>query len=126
MWVRCHGACSCTLRLPHCDLTPEGVEPRSANNTEGDAARRREGKTKKASRKWLTFNDLYSGGRIRTSDLRVMSPTSYQAALPRDLCFRSYYARPACQVRLHSETAITSPKGALQSVDCVAGGRKGA
>src|ERR1043166_3643208 len=26
-----------------------------------------------------------SGGRIRTSDLRVMSPTSYQAALPRDL-----------------------------------------
>src|SRR5580658_4399677 len=25
-----------------------------------------------------------SGGRIRTSDLRVMSPTSYQAALPRD------------------------------------------
>ncbi len=24
-----------------------------------------------------------SGGRIRTSDLRVMSPTSYQAALPR-------------------------------------------
>ena len=26
---------------------------------------------------------LYSGGRIRTSDLRVMSPTSYQAALPR-------------------------------------------
>src|SRR5271170_978122 len=27
-----------------------------------------------------------SGGRIRTSDLRVMSPTSYQAALPRDRC----------------------------------------
>ena len=27
---------------------------------------------------------LSSGGRIRTSDLRVMSPTSYQAALPRD------------------------------------------
>src|SRR4051812_15969379 len=25
-----------------------------------------------------------SGGGIRTSDLRVMSPTSYQAALPRD------------------------------------------
>ena len=25
-----------------------------------------------------------SGGRIRTSDLRVMSPTSYQTALPRD------------------------------------------
>ena len=24
-----------------------------------------------------------SGGRIRTSDLRVMSPTSYQTALPR-------------------------------------------
>ena len=29
---------------------------------------------------------INSGGRIRTSDLRVMSPTSYQAALPRDLC----------------------------------------
>ncbi len=27
---------------------------------------------------------FHSGGRIRTSDLRVMSPTSYQAALPRD------------------------------------------
>ena len=26
-----------------------------------------------------------SGGGIRTLDLRVMSPTSYQAALPRDL-----------------------------------------
>ena len=25
-----------------------------------------------------------SGGRIRTSDLRVMGPTSYQTALPRD------------------------------------------
>src|SRR3954470_18107966 len=31
------------------------------------------------------FVSRSSGGRIRTSDLRVMSPTSYQAALPRDL-----------------------------------------
>src|SRR5277367_2373001 len=30
------------------------------------------------------FRSFSSGGRIRTSDLRVMSPTSYQAALPRD------------------------------------------
>src|SRR6266699_2931462 len=30
------------------------------------------------------FSAISSGGRIRTSDLRVMSPTSYQAALPRD------------------------------------------
>jgi hypothetical protein len=30
-------------------------------------------KTKKASHKWLAFNDFSSGGRIRTSDLRVMS-----------------------------------------------------
>ena len=29
-------------------------------------------------------SSLSSGGRIRTSDLRVMSPTSYLAALPRD------------------------------------------
>ena len=27
---------------------------------------------------------IYSGGGIRTRDLRVMSPTSYQAAPPRD------------------------------------------
>jgi hypothetical protein len=27
---------------------------------------------------------FYSGGRIRTCDLRVMSPTSYLAAPPRD------------------------------------------
>ena len=30
-------------------------------------------KTEKASRKWLAFNDVSSGGRIRTSELRVMS-----------------------------------------------------
>ncbi len=33
------------------------------------------------------FLRLGSGGRIRTYDLRVMSPTSYQAALPRDVRF---------------------------------------
>ena len=32
-----------------------------------------------------------SGGRIRTSDLRVMGPTSYQTALPRDQC--RFYGR---------------------------------
>ena len=29
-----------------------------------------------------------SGGRIRTDDLRVMSPTSYQTAPPRNMLFR--------------------------------------
>ena len=48
-------------------------------------------KTKKAAEhNCLTANGLTnSGGRIRTSDLRVMSPTSYQAALPRDLIFNT-------------------------------------
>ena len=36
---------------------------------------------KRASLGLAFFN---SGGGIRTPDLRVMSPTSYQAALPRD------------------------------------------
>jgi hypothetical protein len=35
-----------------------------------------------------------SGGRIRTSDLRVMSPTSYQAALPRDQLRTVLYPNP--------------------------------
>ena len=35
--------------------------------------------------KCLSLREFHtSGGRIRTSDLRVMSPTSYQTALPRD------------------------------------------
>ena len=38
---------------------------------------------KRASRRDSGFLDC-SGGRIRTCDLRVMSPTSYQTALPRD------------------------------------------
>ena len=40
----------------------------------------------KEAAKWLPLEDLRnSGGRIRTYDLRVMSPTSYQTALPRNL-----------------------------------------
>ena len=35
------------------------------------------------------FPKSNSGGRIRTCDLRVMSPTSYQAALPRILARHS-------------------------------------
>src|SRR5258705_10150604 len=31
----------------------------------------------KARRKWLALNEFYSGGRIRTSGLRVMSPTNF-------------------------------------------------
>ena len=33
---------------------------------------------------WFLSPGLNSGGRIRTCDLRVMGPTSYQTALPRD------------------------------------------
>src|SRR5436309_13667849 len=40
------------------------------------------------------FGSSNSGGRIRTSDLRVMSPTSYQAALPRDLVELLILERP--------------------------------
>ncbi len=38
--------------------------------------------SKKASKRWPFFNNG-SGGWIRTNDLRVMSPTSYQTAPPR-------------------------------------------
>ena len=38
----------------------------------------------------------YSGGGIRTRDLRVMSPTSYQAAPPRD---EDFYDNPLAQPR---------------------------
>ena len=38
-----------------------------------------------------------SGGGIRTPDLRVMSPTSYQAALPRDHVFIIPHPRGLCQ-----------------------------
>src|SRR5690606_31832766 len=38
-------------------------------------------KTRKASKSWLFL--IGSGGWIRTNDLRVMSPTSYQTAPPR-------------------------------------------
>ena len=38
---------------------------------------------KKASTKWLTKFENGCGDRIRTYDLRVMSPTSYQTAPPR-------------------------------------------
>jgi hypothetical protein len=49
-----------------------------------------EPKTNTAKRNRLAAQNLRnSGGRIRTSDLRVMSPTSYQAALPRDLIFNT-------------------------------------
>ena len=41
---------------------------------------------------WVCNRPTNSGGRIRTCDLRVMSPTSYQAALPRNLY--SHRSRP--------------------------------
>ena len=39
------------------------------------------------STNWATPAIFGGGGRIRTNDLRVMSPTSYQTALPRDMYF---------------------------------------
>lgn len=38
-----------------------------------------------------------SGGWIRTNDLRVMSPTSYQTAPPRIICCNIYYLTVPCQ-----------------------------
>ena len=38
----------------------------------------------KAPPLWRRFTSFNSGGRIRTCDLRVMSPTSYQTAPPRN------------------------------------------
>src|SRR5205823_8675439 len=78
---------------------PPGVLPRQVNRHYSIGIDRRFAsrtfRTKKnANHNWLAFNDFYSGGRIRTSDLRVMSPTSYQAALPRDL---DNILEPACQ-----------------------------
>ena len=35
----------------------------------------------------LSYRTIGCKGRIRTNDLRVMSPTSYQTALPRDMNF---------------------------------------
>ena len=83
-------SCTNSVRncIPYCvflPMTPEVVNLRSSHAIAGSFSRRDRSKTKKASRKRLAFNDFSSGGRIRTSDLRVMSPTSYQAALPRDL-----------------------------------------
>ena len=52
-------------------------------------------KKKKARNRWY-FNKIKAfsagcGGRIWTCGLRVMSPTSYQAALLRDMCFSSAF-----------------------------------
>src|SRR5947209_16469186 len=55
-----------------------------------------------------------SGGRIRTSDLRVMSPTSYQAALPRDLVTDSRFA--SASVKESGGKSCRSSCGAKQDV----------
>ena len=44
-------------------------------------------KNPRALQPWGSLN---SGDRIRTCDLRVMSPTSYQTALPRNRLVRKY------------------------------------
>jgi hypothetical protein len=62
-----------------------------------------------------------SGGRIRTSDLRVMSPTSYQAALPRDLV--EAYSRAAAE-RVKGETSVAPEPAAVADLQVVRGGGK--
>ncbi len=45
-----------------------------------------------SKKKTCLFRQVFGcGGRIRTCGLRVMSPTSYQAALLRDMCFSSAF-----------------------------------
>jgi hypothetical protein len=44
-------------------MTPEVVNPRFSYAIAGEVSRRKWIKTKKATRKWLAFNDFSSGGR---------------------------------------------------------------
>ncbi len=73
-----------------------------------------------------------SGGRIRTSDLRVMSPTSYQTALPRDqirisprlllLCRQPFYRQPVVPYINHTPLSINiylSQSNALVDILCL-------
>ena len=69
-------------------MTPEVVKPHYSCAIASELSRRELIRTKKASRKWLAFNDFYSGGRIRTSDLRVMSV--FEASRPNDDIDGSY------------------------------------
>ena len=55
-----------------------------------------------------------SGGRIRTSDLRVMSPTSYQAALPRD-----HYLNHRC-IPMAVKQSIFIPLDSTHHLNCFA------
>ena len=50
----------------------------------------------------------YSGGGIRTRDLRVMSPTSYQAAPPRDKDTECNPLGPVRQPLIAGESALPS------------------
>ena len=69
---------------PRCPASPSTV----AGSTPIPASNIRSTKNKAASDTWsdAAFN---SGDRIRTCDLRVMSPTSYQTALPRTKVIRA-------------------------------------
>ena len=73
-----------------------------------------------------------SGGRIRTSDLRVMSPTSYQTALPRDQirvsprlllpCRQLFSRRPVTPYASHTPLSINiylSQSNALVDILCL-------
>lgn len=71
-----------TLHAPHFDLTPEVVKLHFSNRIAGRPSRRNRLEMQKASRKWLAFNAFSSGGRIRTSDLRVMSAIDASRATP--------------------------------------------
>ncbi len=73
---------SCSPKHALIIMTPEVVKPRFSYATADAVSRREKMKTKKASRKWLAFKDFYSGGGIRTLDLRVMSVTEASRATP--------------------------------------------
>ena len=60
----------------------------------------------------LTFSIYGSGGRIRTYDLRVMSPTSYQTAPPRIKtgCLSGYPDQRARMLRSKAPTVNQNPQ----------------
>ena len=67
------------------DVTISYDKPNRQLELSATIARRPHARYQKAQRppRWRSLDFRHSGGRIRTCDLRVMSPTSYLAAPPR-------------------------------------------
>jgi len=62
-------------------MTPEVVNVHFSSANRGSFFAAGFDKKKKTSRKRLVFNDFHSGGRLRTSDLRVMSAFEVSRAI---------------------------------------------